>query len=275
MGKGVFRGRLEEPQPLWGRGPRSLGGNARVGPREFYDTIASTQDRALELARDGAPEGTRVVARRQARGRGRLERSWESPDGGLYCSVVLPRPSEHAGLLPLTIGARLTSALHERFALPLALKWPNDILVGEPGQPMRKLSGILADEVASPTLGRAVVAGVGVNVRLDRATVPSALRERVASLDEYLSPAPTLDEVETIVVNSAIGAVRWLSSPEGAGPARDLCRKWLYGVGRPVTVDGQPAGTLERLGDEGELWLTTSSDRVSIWAGDVRVEENR
>jgi BirA family transcriptional regulator, biotin operon repressor / biotin---[acetyl-CoA-carboxylase] ligase len=245
-----------------------------VGPREFFDTTPSTQDRALELARDGAPEGTRVVARRQIRGRGRLERSWESPEGGLYCSIVLPRPSEHPGLLPLTIGARLASSLHERYSLPLALKWPNDILVGEVGRPMRKLSGILADEVASPTLGRAVVAGVGVNVRLDRDAVPPGLRERVAALDEFVSPTPTLDEVETIVVNSALGAARWLSHPEGAGPARDLCRKWLYGVGRPVTVDGQPAGTLDGLGEDGELWLATPTDRVAIWAGDVRVEES-
>jgi len=243
-----------------------------VGPREFYDTTPSTQDRALALARTGAPEGTRVVARRQERGRGRLERSWESPAGGLYCSIVLRRPSEHPGLLPLTIGARLASALYERFALPLALKWPNDILVGEVGQPMRKLSGILADEVASPTLGLAVVAGVGVNVRLERETVPATLRGRVASLDEFVSPAPTLEEVEAIVVNSALGAARGLSSPEGVRPARELCRKWLYGVGRPVTVDGQPAGILEGLGDEGELWLATPTDRVAVWAGDVRLE---
>lgn len=246
-----------------------------LGPREFYETLPSTQDRALALAREGAPAGTRVVARRQTRGRGRLERVWESPGGGLYLSIVLPRPLEHSRLLPLTVGARLASALHEQYAVPLALKWPNDIVAGGVGRPVRKLSGILADEVASPALGRAVVTGVGVNVRLDRRSLPRTLREHVAALDEFVPSPPALEEVETIAVASALGAVDWLGSVDGTQRARALCRKLLYGVGRPVTVDGRPAGTLEALGDEGELWLLTPTDRVAIWVGDVRVEEPR
>jgi BirA family biotin operon repressor/biotin-[acetyl-CoA-carboxylase] ligase len=246
-----------------------------MGPRELYDTLPSTQDRALSLARSGAPEGTRVIARRQTRGRGRLDRSWESPEGGLYCSIVLPRPREHPGLLPLAVGARLASALRKEYAVPLVLKWPNDILVHEPGRPVRKLSGILTDEVDSPTLGRAVVAGVGVNVRLDRAPGSSPLPTNIAALDEFVSPPPNLEDVEAVLVESAMGAAEWLSSAGGARKARDLCRELLYGVGRSVTVDGRPAGTLEALGDDGELLLATTTDRVAIWAGDVHVEEAR
>jgi len=244
-----------------------------VGPREFHETIPSTQERALELARAGAREGTRVVARHQSNGRGRLERSWSSPVGGLYCSIVLPRPREHPGLLPLTVGARLALSLHERYRVPLALKWPNDLLVRDPDGPARKLSGILTDEVASPTLGRAVVTGVGVNVRLPRESLPAALAGRVAALDEFVRPAPSLDEVESAVVDAALGAAEWLSTTGGVREARSLCRKLLYGVGRPVSVDGERAGTLTDLGDEGELLVTTDTDRVAIWAGDVRVEE--
>jgi biotin-(acetyl-CoA carboxylase) ligase len=131
------------------------------------------------------------------------------------------------------------------------------------------------DEVASPTLGRAAVAGVGVNVRLGPEVLPALLRERVAALDELVEPVPSLDEIETLVVEAALGAARWLSEPGGATKARALCRQLLYGVGRAVTVDGRPAGTLESLGEEGELWLSTPTDRVAIWAGDVRVEEAR
>ena len=244
-----------------------------MGPREFHETLPSTQDRAVALARDGAREGTRVIARHQTKGRGRLERSWASPVGGLYCSIVLPRPREHPGLLPLTVGARLASALHEAYSVPLALKWPNDLLVRETGRPARKLSGILIDEVASPTLGRAVVAGIGVNVRLPRESLPATIADRFAGLDEFVTPSPGLDQVEEIAVAAALGAAEWLSTTGGVRRARALCRKLLYGVGQPVSVDGQPAGTLDALGDDGELWLATETERVAIWAGDVRVEE--
>jgi len=142
-----------------------------------------------------------------------------------------------------------------------------------PDGPVRKLSGILTDEVPSPTLGRAVVTGVGVNVRLSRESLPAALAGRVAALDEFVRPPPSLDEVESAVVGAALGAAEWLSTTGGVREARSLCRKLLYGVGRPVSVDGEPAGTLADLGDEGELLVTTDTDRVAIWAGDVRVEE--
>ena len=193
--------------------------------------------------------------------------------GGFYGSIVLPRAREHPGLLPLTVGARLANALHERYHLPLALKWPNDLLVRERGRPVRKLSGILTDEVASPTLGQAAVVGVGVNVRLPRESLPPSLATRVATLEEFVRPVPSLQEVEDLFVASGLGAAEWLSTTGGVLEARALCRRLLYGVGRPVSVDGQNAGTLSDLGDEGELWVTTDTDRVAIWAGDVRVEE--
>jgi len=264
--------RADEPQPLSGRATGSLRGNSALGPREFYETLPSTQDRAVALARAGAREGTRVVARHQTRGRGRLERSWTSPVGGLYCSIVLPRPREHPGLLPLTVGARLASALHEAYSAPLALKWPNDLVVHQRDRPARKISGILSDEVASPSLGHAVVTGIGVNIRLPPASLPAELAERVAAIEEFAHPPPSLDEVEELVVRATMGAAEWLSTTGGVRQARDLCRRLLYGVGRHVSVDGQPAGTLAALGDEGELWLATETDRVAIWAGDVRVE---
>ena len=242
-----------------------------MGPREVYEELPSTQDRALELARAGAEEGTIVVARRQGRGRGRLDRTWQSPDGGLYCSVVLRRPSQHAGLLPLTIGARLASAFRDRWAVPTVLKWPNDLLVRDGAGSVRKLCGILTDEVVSASLGRAIVAGVGVNVRLNRACLPLELAHEVASLDEFVDPPPTLAEVETTVHEAAVGAREWLSEAGGAHRARTLLASLLYGVGRAATVDGQPTGVIESIGEEGELWLSTADDRVAIWAGDVRV----
>lgn len=251
------------------------GGIDGVGPREYFDALPSTQDRAVALAKEGAPVGTRVVAGRQSAGRGRLARSWLSPAGGLYLSVILPRPAEHPGLVPLAVGAGLAEALNDRYALPVALKWPNDLLVRRADGTMGKLSGVLAEEVGSPTLGRAVVAGIGVNVSLDRGSLPLELRDSVAALDEFVRPPPELGAVEELVVRAAESAAAGLGTAGGAERARGLVRRFLYGVGRPATVDGRPAGTIEALGEDGELWLSTPRDRRAVWAGDVRVEEAR
>lgn len=245
-----------------------------MGPREYHDAIASTQDRAIELARAGASEGTYVVARRQTRGRGRSDHAWSSPDGGLYLSVVLAAPTGHEGLFPLAVGAWLAERLAREYGVPLALKWPNDLLVVEGDRAVRKLAGILVDRVASPAIGAAAVAGVGVNVASAPVAFPGDLARTVATLREFterpLSPA----DVERPVVEAALEGARELRGPFGPEEVRSRCRHWLWGVGRRATVDGRPVGRIVGLGDEGELWVEAAGERMPIRAGDLRVDEH-
>jgi BirA family biotin operon repressor/biotin-[acetyl-CoA-carboxylase] ligase len=193
--------------------------------------------------------------------------------GGLYLSIVLAAPKDHPTLLPLALGARLALALGERYSLSLRVKWPNDVLVTAASFPPRKIAGILVDLVASPKFGAAAVAGIGVNVAADPAIFPEELRQSATSLAGLRTSPPSLDEVEGIVVRSARVAAAALRTPEGVASTRALCRRLLYGVGRRATVDGRPAGRIAALGDEGELLLDQGSDRVTIRAGDLRVEE--
>ena len=97
----------------------------------YYPEVSSTMDTAKDLARKNCPHFTVVVAGRQTRGRGRLERQWRSDDGGLYFTMVL-RP-DIAVLLSSRVNflASLTLAhvLRELFQIDAAVKWPNDILV--------------------------------------------------------------------------------------------------------------------------------------------------
>jgi BirA family transcriptional regulator, biotin operon repressor / biotin---[acetyl-CoA-carboxylase] ligase len=244
-----------------------------LGLREFHEVLPSTQDRAIVLARSGAEEGTRVVARRQSQGRGRRGREWTSPEGGLYVSIVLATPAPPATLLPLGIGAFLASGLNDRYKTSLRVKWPNDLLAVTAGGHPRKVAGILVDSVASPSLGHAAVAGVGINVRVARDAYPAAIANDSASLHELLPSAPSVDDVEEIVAGAALAARRALAEPGGAARVRCLCEEMLYGVGRPVTVDGVRSGRISTLGDEGELLLGTGEDRHAVRSGEVRVEE--
>ena len=248
-------------------------GRPSWGPREQHATISSTQDRAIELARAGAHEGTRVVARTQSAGRGRLDHTWESPPGGLYLSLIARAPEAHRSLVSLAIGAGLREAISGRFGVLASLKWPNDLLVLTPGGAPRKLSGVLIDEVPSPTLGRAEVAGIGVNVSLDRDQLSAPLREATASLGDFMDPPPPLEEVEEVVVDAALRSVRELDTEAGAQAALARCRAALYGIGHRVWVDGVPTGIIQGIGEDGELFVSQGSAQFAIRAGDLRVEE--
>ncbi len=241
--------------------------------REWYEVVASTQDRALELARAGAEEGTRVVARRQTAGRGRLDHRWESPGGGLHLSIVLASSDRPTGLLPVALGAMLAEALGRRSRSPLAVKWPNDVLAWAPGAPSRKLAGILVDRVCSPRLGSAAVAGIGVNVSVDPSLYPPELRPRIVGLSELVHPAPSLYEVERAVVQAALTSASRLRTADGRGEMLALCRRHLWGIGRRAWVDGRPVGRIVALDDDGALWVQEGAERVAIRAGDLRVEE--
>ena len=121
----------------------------------------STNDDARALAGAGAPEGSAVLASRQLAGRGRLGRSWESPDGGVYLSVVL-RPSmapAEVASLALAVSLGVVRGLERLGAAP-RLKWPNDVLLGE-----GKLAGVLLEMSAESDSVDWVVAGVGLNAR--------------------------------------------------------------------------------------------------------------
>src|SRR3954447_24459088 len=121
-----------------------------------FDSIDSTNTEAARQAAAGAAEWLCIVAREQTAGRGREQRTWNSPrDAGLYLSVVLrPRIKQPCwGLIMLTAAVAVADALNRSLDLDIDIKWPNDIHGRS-----RKLCGILA-EVIDTVAGRAVVLG--------------------------------------------------------------------------------------------------------------------
>ena len=244
-----------------------------MAQREVYPELPSTQDRAVELARDGAADGSAVVARRQSRGRGRDERSWASPDGGLYVSVVL-RPAGRAALLPLAIGAELASSLALDYGVRARVKWPNDLYAVDGAGTGRKLSGVLVDVVPGAPAD-AAVAGIGLNVKPLPGDLPAELRSRSVALEELADRPVALDALESVVVASAVRARRSLAETTGAATTIARVRGLLYGVGEPATVDGVAAGTIVGLASDGSLELRGADGRRSLYGGDVRVGVGR
>lgn len=147
----------------------------------YYPSLDSTSTRLQQLAGEGAPGGAVVLADAQEAGRGRRGRFWHSPPGkGIYFSVLLRPPQlDPAGAAPLTLVAAVAAAreLRRAAALPVAVKWPNDLLVGG-----KKLGGILTEASISGPAVQHIVLGIGLNVNHLSADFPAELRTAVTSL---------------------------------------------------------------------------------------------
>jgi len=146
----------------------------------YYDEIASTNAEAKSLADDGAPEGTVVIAEAQSAGRGRLGRRWTSPAGkGLLFSVILrpDLPMADAHLLTLVAATAAATAIEEQSGQPIAVKWPNDLFIGD-----RKVGGILLEVSGEQDEIGWVVVGIGINVNTEYGELPVALRRSAVSL---------------------------------------------------------------------------------------------
>lgn len=177
---------------------------------QAHDRLASTNDEAMRLAAAGAPAGHVVTAAEQTRGRGRHGRAWASPRGNLYASVIL-RPDcamAVAAQLSLVAGLALGEALARLGPadLDLALKWPNDVLLGG-----AKTAGVLLEGTTRAD-GRAafVVIGTGVNL----VSCPADMPYPATCLARQGFPTPT---PEAVLGAYLLALARWLDRWQRAG----------------------------------------------------------
>jgi BirA family biotin operon repressor/biotin-[acetyl-CoA-carboxylase] ligase len=157
-----------------GLGTRVIGKTVRL-----LSEVASTNTLAMELAANGAPEGTVVIAETQTGGKGRLGRKWISPKGNLYLSVVLrPKiPMHKAPLITLMGAVASASAIKTTCGLEAGIKWPNDILLSG-----RKVSGLLTEMSAEQDRIRHIVLGIGVDVNMEMGELPPEVRGLTTTL---------------------------------------------------------------------------------------------
>jgi BirA family biotin operon repressor/biotin-[acetyl-CoA-carboxylase] ligase len=240
--------------------------------REFHDEIGSTQSRAEALARAGAPVGTIVVAARQTEGRGRGAHTWVSPPGNLHFSYIGPAAGPGRPALSVWVGAGLQELLSRRWALPVQLKWPNDLVVDGPGGAPRKLGGVLPEQVHG-TDGYRTVIGLGLNVSARLDSLPAELRSRIVRWEDLRSPPPPLEEIEAACVARIEEVISDVATPRGRERWWMQARTFLYGRGRPVRVDGRSVGLLRDVTEEGALRVEGPSGSEDLLTGEVRWED--
>lgn len=144
-----------------------------------YEKVTSTNDVLKELAVQGAPEGTTVVAQAQSKGRGRRGNEWASAPGkGIYLSVLFRPgiPGTDAGWLAILGGVAVIRSLELIEVKNLVLKWPNDVLAGG-----RKIAGILIEPRIGAGQIEFAVVGIGINVAQKAEDWTDALKQTATS----------------------------------------------------------------------------------------------
>ncbi len=234
----------------------------RFGQRlHVYAQVGSTNDEAATLAAQGAAEGTAVLAVEQVGARGRRQRAWLSPAGGLWLSVVLRPvlPAEQWPLVGFAASVGAAWAVQEIAHVRVGFKWPNDLMIGE-----RKLGGVLME-----ARGPAVIAGIGINVNIAVDHFPPDIRPIATSLLSVLAHpvdlpalARTLLEqfertYDLLALNTEDVLAGWR--------ARDLTR------GRRVRLSGAEdlEGVAEDVDRTGALLVRTGAGIRRIVVGDV------
>ncbi len=249
-----------------------LGLKTRIVGKElhFLHEIVSTNTLAMELAADGTPEGTVVIAETQTGGKGRLGRKWISPKGNLYLSVVLrPNiPTQKAPLITLMGAVAVASAIRNACGLGAGIKWPNDILISG-----KKVSGLLTEMSAEQDRIRHIVLGIGIDVNMDMGELPGEVRDITTTLAEEAGAKinrttllqQLLRDIESwyqqLLSNDAIVLEEW--------------KKLTMTVGSRVIVSGA-GDTLEGLAqgvdNEGRLIVRLDDDTIrTVAAGDVTI----
>ena len=149
----------------------------------YFKEVDSTNDVARYLAEEGAEEGTVVVAEIQNRGKGRRGKTWISPPGGVWMSIILRPdiPPSKAPQLTLVTGVAVAETLKEELKLDVGIKWPNDILIGN-----KKVCGILTEVNASIDNVNYVIVGIGIDMNVEIPLFPPNLQKDATSLKNEL-----------------------------------------------------------------------------------------
>jgi BirA family biotin operon repressor/biotin-[acetyl-CoA-carboxylase] ligase len=254
--------------------------STRIRHVEIHDSLASTNDRATQLAVEGGLElPALIVAGRQTAGRGRGANSWWSSEGSLTFSVLLDASalaigSERWPQVSLATAVAVCDVVtaelgrdHALEKLP-GIKWPNDVLVDG-----RKVCGILIESPAATASGsRCLVIGIGLNVNNSWRDAPDDLAARGTALCDLSGSRHSLQRVLVGIIQRLevrLGQLA-LNDPELAAAWRRLSvldGKEVFSGGFGRQVQGRCVG----IAVDGGLVVETATGRETLYSGSIQV----
>lgn len=244
-----------------------------IGKRVYYfDEIDSTQNFAQQIASDKRENGTIVIAEKQTAGRGRLDRKWISPKGGIWFSLII-HPEFNVSsstLIPIACAVALSKSIKLVLGVDTAVKWPNDITVDG-----KKIAGMLVDASFQANNIDYMILGIGINFDIDVRKMEKRLSKTpnfygVNSLrkkDDKTPPKLLLKEFLLQLEKNLLQLTK--------GEKTKIIKEWTKradGIGKKIIINtssGKISGISNGIGNDGALKLKTSKGIRKILVGDV------
>lgn len=231
--------------------------------------VASTIDEARSEVLSGAAQGTVVISDKQTAGRGRLGRTWLSPRGGIYLSIILYPAIDDFPYLIMVASLAVARTIKSVTGLQTQIKWPNDILIDG-----RKVGGILIESGLQQVTGDYAIVGIGLNANVSVARFTGVALPATSLADELGRDVSRLKLVRKLLVEFER---LYLSLPSEA-----VFQEWrssLVTLGREIIArSGERVyqGTAEDVASDGRLILRTrDGSKLTLAAGDVTLSDNR
>lgn len=236
----------------------------------YQQSVESTQKIAHQLANQGVPEGSVVIAEEQMSGKGRMDRKWHSPKyTGIWMSLILRPaiPLPKAPQLTLLTAVSVVQAIQEETGLTPEIKWPNDILINR-----KKITGILTELQAEADQIHSIIIGIGINVNQQLEDFPNELHDIATSLSietgKKISRASLVRSIFKHFENLYL-----LYLDEGFSPVKLLWESFAVSIGKQIkarTLTGTIEGKALGITDDGVLQIEDMSGKIhQVYSADI------
>jgi len=244
-----------------------------IGKRVYYfEEIDSTQNFAQNIAADKKENGTIIIAEKQTSGRGRLDRKWTSPKGGIWFSLIIHPKFDVSSstLIPILSAVALSKSIKSVLDIETEVKWPNDITMNG-----KKVAGVLVDASFQTNSIDYLILGIGINFDIDTKKLEKRLTKTpnfygIDSLREKEDKTPPKKLLKEFLLQFEKNLFQL-----DKGEKSKIIKEWTKraaGIGKKITINtsnGKISGISQGIDNDGALKIKTRNEIKKIYVGDV------
>ena len=244
-----------------------------IGKRIYYfEEIDSTQNFAQNIAADKKENGTIIIAEKQTSGRGRLDRKWTSPKGGIWFSLIIHPKFDVSSstLIPILSAVALSKSIKSVLDIETEVKWPNDITMNG-----KKVAGVLVDASFQTNSIDYLILGIGINFDIDTKKLEKRLTKTpnfygIDSLRGKEDKTPPKKLLKEFLLQFEKNLFQL-----DKGEKSKIIKEWTKraaGIGKKITINtsnGKISGISQGIDNDGALKIKTRNEIKKIYVGDV------